>query len=101
MAQLGTTIFTVTEICHHTGVTKDDLNEIIALGVIEPVEIRTEEWFFDDNAIVVVHRALKLHRELALDWHGIAIALTLLDENEQLKQENQQLKQQLMRFIRE
>lgn len=100
MAQLTTTIFTVTEICHHTGVTKDDLNEIIALGVIEPVEIRTEEWLFDDNAIVVVHRALKLHRELALDWHGIAIALTLLDANEQLKQENQQLKRQLMRFIR-
>ncbi|MBG3079164.1 chaperone modulator CbpM [Proteus mirabilis] len=99
MGQLTTTVFTVTEFCHHTGISSDDLKEFVALGVIEPLEIETQEWFFDDNAIVVTHRALKLHKELALDWHGIAIALTLLDENEQLKQENKQLRQQLMRFI--
>ena len=98
MSQL-TTIFTMTELCHHTGVSKEELQEIVELGVIEPVEITTQEWFFNDDAVVVVHRALKLHRELALDWHGIAIALTLLDENERLKQDNKQLRQQLMRFI--
>ncbi|HIE4216161.1 TPA: chaperone modulator CbpM [Proteus mirabilis] len=98
MAQL-TTIFTMTELCHYTGVSKEELQEIVELGVIEPVEITTQEWFFNDDAVVVVHRALKLHRELALDWHGIAIALTLLDENERLKQDNKQLRQQLMRFI--
>lgn len=98
MGQLTTTVFTVTEFCHHTGISNDVLKEFVALGVIEPLEIETQEWFFDDNAVVVTHRALKLHKELALDWHGIA---TLLDENEQLKQENKQLRQQLMRFINE
>lgn len=101
MAQITTAVFTVTEFCHHTGVSTDDLTEIVELGVIEPLEIETQEWFFDDNAVVIVHRALKLHHELALDWHGIAIALTLLDENERLKQDNKQLRQQLMRFINE
>lgn len=99
MAQVTTTLLTVTELCHHTGISPDDIQEIIALGVIVPLERETEEWFFDDDAIIVIHRAVKLHRELALDWHGIAIALTLLDENERLKQENKQLRQQLTRFI--
>ncbi|MEX5896477.1 chaperone modulator CbpM [Proteus vulgaris] len=100
MGQLTTTVFTVTEFCHHTGISNDELNEFVS-GTIEPLEIETQEWYFDDHALVITHRALKLHKELALDWHGIAIALTLLDENEQLKQENKQLRQQLMRFIDE
>lgn len=33
------TIFTMTELCHHTGVSKEELQEIVELGVIEPVEI--------------------------------------------------------------
>lgn len=101
MGQLTTTVFTVTEFCHHTGISNDELNEFVSLGMIEPLEIETQEWYFDDHALVITHRALKLHKELALDWHGIAIALTLLDENERLKQENKQLRQQLMRFIDE
>ena len=96
-----TTILTVTEFCFHTGVSKDELNEIINLGLIEPLKLESQEWYFDDNAAIVMHKALKLHKELALDWHGIAIALTLLDENEQLKQDNKRLRQQLMRFIGE
>ncbi|HCH51723.1 MAG TPA: chaperone modulator CbpM [Proteus sp.] len=99
--QSTTAVFTVTEFCFHTGVSKNELNEIVNLGVIEPLERETQEWFFDDNAVTVMHRALKLHKELALDWHGIAIALTLLEENDQLKQDNKYLRQQLMRFISE
>ncbi|MEQ4923948.1 chaperone modulator CbpM [Proteus hauseri] len=99
--QLTTTVFTVTEFCLHTGVSEDELNEIISLGVIEPLTIETQEWCFDDDAVLIMHRALKLHKELALDWHGIAIALTLLDENERLKRDNKHLRQQLMRFISE
>ena len=49
MGQLTTTIFTVTEFCHHTGISNDELKEFVALGVIEPLEIETQEWFFDDN----------------------------------------------------
>ncbi|MFA8693008.1 chaperone-modulator protein CbpM, partial [Escherichia coli] len=37
-----TVTFTITEFCLHTGVTEEELNEIVGLGVIEPYE--------DDNA---------------------------------------------------
>ncbi|EEH9769665.1 chaperone-modulator protein CbpM, partial [Salmonella enterica subsp. enterica serovar Enteritidis] len=36
---------------------------------------------------------------LALDWPGIAVALTLLEENSRLREENRLLLQRLSRFI--
>ncbi|ALR75077.1 chaperone modulator CbpM [[Enterobacter] lignolyticus] len=97
MAQVTVT-FTVSEFCLHTGVSEEDLQEIVGLGVIEPARIQAEQWIFDDRAVTVVHRALRLRRELALDWPGIAVTLTLLEENERLKQENRLLLQRLARF---
>ncbi len=94
-----TITFTVTEFCLRTGVTEEDLNEIVGLGVIEPYAEATDSWQFDDHAATVVQRALRLREELALDWPGIAVALTLLEENTHLRQENRLLRQRLARFI--
>lgn len=94
-----TITFSVTEFCLHTGVSEEELDEIVGLGVIEPRPGAHAAWQFDDRAVTVVHRALRLRQELALDWPGIAVTLTLLDENERLRQENRQLLQRLQRFI--
>ncbi len=48
---------------------------------------------FDDSAVTIVHRAVRLRNELELDWPGIAVALTLLDENARLTRENRLLQQ--------
>ncbi|AVJ19316.1 chaperone modulator CbpM [Serratia rhizosphaerae] len=90
--------FTLTEFCLHAGVSQDELVEIVGLGVIEPCQPADDEWLFDDGALAEFHRAQRLHHELALDWPGIAVALTLLDEVEQLRRENLQLRQRLARF---
>lgn len=97
MANISVT-FTVTEFCVYTGVSEDDLQEIVGLGVIEPCDTPNERWLFDDHAASIVHRALRLRRELALDWPGIAVALTLLEENERLRRKNRILEQRLARF---
>ena len=93
--------FTVTEFCLHTGVSSTELTEIIGLGVLEPVEQqpRAQEWLFDEDALAVCLRAQRLRRELELDWPGIAVALSLLDEIDRLNTENRQLNQRLLRFI--
>ncbi|CBG87837.1 chaperone modulator CbpM [Citrobacter rodentium] len=91
--------FTVTEFCLHTGVTEEELNELVGLGVVEPYDDAASGWQFDDRAAAVVQRALRLHQELALDWPGIAVALTLLEDNRRLRQENRLLRQRLSRFI--
>lgn len=44
-------------------------------------------------------RAVKLHQELELEWEGVALALELLQEVQQLRSENNMLKQRLGRFI--
>mgnify|MGYP000243370019 CR=1 FL=1 len=98
MAKLAVT-FTMTEFCLHTGVSEEDLREIVGLGVIEPRQPLTEVWLFDDSAMMIVHRAMRLRRELELDWPGIAVALTLLDENRRLSRENCILQHRLARFL--
>ncbi|ENO0538381.1 TPA: chaperone modulator CbpM, partial [Shigella flexneri] len=70
-----TVTFTITEFCLHTGISEEELNEIVGLGVVEPREIQETTWVFDDHAAIVVQRAVRLRHELALDWPGIAVAL--------------------------
>ncbi|VEA12726.1 chaperone-modulator protein CbpM [Salmonella enterica subsp. enterica] len=95
-----TVTFTITEFCLHTGVTEEELNEIVGLGVIEPYEDDNADWQFDDRAASVVQtRATLTRRSWALDWPGIAVALTLLEENSRLREENRLLLQRLSRFI--
>ncbi|KAA8995275.1 chaperone modulator CbpM [Affinibrenneria salicis] len=91
--------FTVTEFCRYVGISHDELQEIVGLGVVEPKKTQTTEWCFDHEALCVVRRATQLHRELDLDWSGIAVALTLMGNIEQLRDENQRLRRQLRRFL--
>ena len=93
-----TVTFTITEFCLHTGISEVELNEIVGLGVVEPREIQETTWVFDDHAAIVVQRAVRLRHELALDWPGIAVALTLMDDIAHLKQENRLLRQRLSRM---
>ncbi|WP_044787739.1 chaperone modulator CbpM, partial [Escherichia coli] len=73
--------------------------EIVGLGVVEPREIQETTSELDDPASIGVQRALRLRHELALDWPGIAVALTLMDDIAHLKQENRLLRQRLSRFV--
>lgn len=99
MTEMTVTTHTVSEFCFYTGVSEEDLLEIVGLGVVEPQLTQTEHWIFAENDVVIVHRAACLRRELALDWSGIAIVLTLLENNRSLRSKNIQLEQRLAQFI--
>lgn len=73
--------------------------EIVEHGILEPQGRKPEEWLFDDHALITARRAARLQRELALEWQGVALALDLLDELDQVRAENRMLKQQLGRFL--
>ncbi len=68
-------------------------------GWLNRVRSRKQPRVFDDHAAIVVQRAVRLRHELALDWPGIAVALTLMDDIAHLKQENRLLRQRLSRFV--
>ncbi|NBA95138.1 chaperone modulator CbpM [Pseudomonas sp. R5(2019)] len=73
--------------------------EIVEHGILEPQGRTPDEWLFDDFAPVVAKRAKKLHDDLELEWEGVALAMELLEEVQQLRRENDQLKRRLSRFV--
>jgi len=82
-----------------SGVAGDTLLLMIEEGILSPHEDTAGEWRFELQMIFTARRAVRLHRDLEIDWCGIALALELLDELEQLRDENRILRQRLARFI--
>ncbi|STV29579.1 chaperone-modulator protein CbpM [Klebsiella pneumoniae subsp. ozaenae] len=46
-----TVTFTITELCLRTGVSEEELTEIVGLGMIEPHQPQADTWLFDDSAV--------------------------------------------------
>lgn len=76
--------FTLRELSHACGVRTELVVEMVDEGVIEPAVMETE-WYFYGDSLVRAQRALRLVRDLDLNWPGAALALDLLDELERLQ----------------
>lgn len=100
---------TLTEVCRRVSLPEHAVIEIVEVGIVSPVAGApaagspaagsARAWRFDDQTLVVLSRAARLHEDLALDWHGVALALDLLEELDTLRRENEQLRQRLSRFL--
>jgi len=74
--------------------------ELVEYGIVIPASgEHAQEWLFNVDAVSTAKKALRLHRDLAIDWADIALVLNLLDEMEELRSENEMLKQRLNRFL--
>lgn len=80
--------FTLTELCLAVGVHADLAIEMVACGVIETRAPGREPqaWLFDVRALTRSRTALRLHRDLGVDWRNLALTLDLLEEVERLRQ---------------
>ena len=87
--------------CHVVDIKAAYVIEIVEHGILEPQGRQPDEWLFDDESLIVAKRAARLQRDLALEWDGVALALNLLDELEQVRAENRMLKQRLGRFLQD
>ncbi|SDU25343.1 chaperone modulatory protein CbpM [Pseudomonas pohangensis] len=88
----------VLEFCQCTSLPQAWLVEIVEEGILQPRGASPEQWLFDEQALATARRALRLRQDLELEWAAIALALQLLDELEQLREENRQLRSRLGRF---
>ena len=86
------------ELCKITFMPKSTIIDIVEHGIVEPSGDEPETWLFDVHMIVTTRKALRLHRDLEINWSGIAFALMLIDEMEQLREERSLLRMQLNRF---
>jgi chaperone modulatory protein CbpM len=87
------------DLCELTELPHTTVIEIVEQGIIEPVGEGPDSWSFSTQMIVVTKKAQRLHRDLGIDWSGIGLALTLLDEVEKLRIENRCLQRQLEKFL--
>jgi chaperone modulatory protein CbpM len=77
--------FTLREFCGACGVRRQMIIEMVEEGVIEPALPSEAEWKFHGQTLVRAQRALRLVRDLDINWPGAALVLDLLDEIERLK----------------
>lgn len=86
------------EVCDAAGITTETLVEIVEQGIVEP-ESPQQPWCFPVDAVPLIRRATRLKYDLDIDWPGIALAIDILSELDDLRAENSRLKQRLDRFL--
>ena len=91
---------TVSELCEQEGLSHSRLVEMVQYDIARPVAgTSLEDWVFDATSAHWLKKALRLQRDLDLDWVAVAMLVDLLRERERLDQENRQLRQRLGRFL--
>jgi chaperone modulatory protein CbpM len=86
------------ELCRIAELPEHFVLEIVDHGIVEPDGDSPEQWVFSAHMVMQAKKAVRLHQDLEIDWSGIALAISLLEDIEQLRIENNQLKQRLNRF---
>ena len=80
-------LLTVRDLSRMCAVDERHIVEFVEEGVLSVVEIDTVEWHFSGAALRRTRLALRLERDLELNLPGVALALELMDELEQLRRE--------------
>lgn len=86
---------TLSEITQSARVSEDTVVAIVEQGIVQPRGARPAEWRFEPPMVATLQRACRLHRDLELDWAAVALALELIEEVQQLRQDNERLRRQL------
>ncbi|ACO76481.1 hypothetical protein AvCA_02200 [Azotobacter vinelandii CA] len=101
-ASMNTTLslqLTLEECCQLVEAPSASLVEMVEYGIVDPGGSAPRDWRFDSVALGRLRRAVRLQRELELDWQAVAVALDLLDEVGRLRAENESLRRRLLRFM--
>lgn len=66
-------------------VSMDQIVELVAEGILDPVGDEPENWRFVGASLTKVGAAMRLQEDLGVNLAGIALALDLLDEIQALR----------------
>ena len=79
-------ILSIKDLSRMCNVEERHIVEFVEEGVLNVVEIRSE-WHFTGDALRRARLALRLERDLELNLAGVALALDLIEELQQLRRE--------------
>lgn len=84
------------KLCHCTEIPVEQLFSMVEYGVLEPINSQLSHirWRFSANSISRVQTALRLQRDLDVNMAGAALAIELMDELKQLRQNINNFKHQ-------
>ncbi|MCP3908703.1 MAG: chaperone modulatory protein CbpM [Oceanicoccus sp.] len=91
--------FSLENFCQVTELPTKIVIDIVEEGIVEPRGESPDTWLFDRKMASIAEKAFRLHRDLDIEWAGIALAISLLEELEQVRAENQQLQRLLRRYV--
>lgn len=77
---------TFDELCRATGFAAEEVRELVEFGVFEPAGGTPDNWVFAGQTIVLARTAQRLRRHFDVNIPGLALALTYLQQIEQLQQ---------------
>lgn len=78
---------TLRELCDACAVNAGFIAELIDEGVLEPAGTEKSHWCFTGFSLHRVRTAKRLQRDLGINLAGVALALELLDEVRQLREQ--------------
>ncbi|MFZ1726478.1 MAG: chaperone modulator CbpM [Albidovulum sp.] len=82
---------TLLDLCRICGSSADWVLELVDEGILEPVGEARPLWRFESTSITIVRRVQRLQTDLRLNIAGVALVLSLVDENTGLKRRLQLL----------
>lgn len=77
---------TLMDLSRFSGLPAEELTVLVEEGIIEPLSTGTPHWRFRGTCLRRVRCAVRLNRDLGVNWAGTALALELLEELDQLRQ---------------
>lgn len=77
--------FTLIELCQACGVDAEEVRVWVLEGVLEPVGQGPHDWCFAGSALRRARLATRLARDLEVNAAGVALALDLMDEIDELR----------------
>jgi chaperone modulatory protein CbpM len=80
-------VLSVDELSRLCAVDRTFIVELVEEGVLSVVEVGTAEWRFRGSALRRARTALRLQRDLEINLPGVALAMTLLQELDELRRE--------------
>ena len=92
----------IREFCELEGISERVVVTVVEHGIVRPVSGgETPEWVFDTASARWIRKAIRLRRDLEVDWVAVAMVIDLLQQREQLQLENRRLRARLRRFAME
>ncbi len=80
------------EVC---GVVPETVYEMVEYGLLDPQGSGPEQWIFSGIAVRRICQAVRLSSDLEINMAGVALALDLLEEQEQLQARIRELEYRL------